>query len=189
MAENLRVTLFNDGVEIPHVTDPATWYQLDARRGGQTQPAYCWYNNDSSSFKDPYGALYNFHAINSGKLCPAGWRVPTEKDFQQLIKHLDPQADFVRHEASLTAGGKLKETASLHWSEPNVGATNESGFTALPGGCRSYAGNFSTQGGFGYYGAQGDGVTIAVRSATGSVFMRDKVLGYVGVSVRCVKDN
>ena len=100
---------------------------------------------------------------------------------------MDPGADFVKHEASLTAGGKLKESGTLHWADPNTGATDEQGFTALPGGCRSYTGNFSMLGTFGYFGSSTNETTLALRFATGSAFMRDGISGYVGVSVRCVK--
>ncbi|MBN1132381.1 MAG: fibrobacter succinogenes major paralogous domain-containing protein [Bacteroidales bacterium] len=181
MAENLKVTRYNDGTPIPHVTDPGAWYQLST-------PAYCWYQNDSAGYAETYGALYNYYAINSGRLAPAGWRVPTDEDFRKLILTLDPDANFVRHEASLTAGGKLKETGTQRWAGPNTGATNESGFSALPGGCRSYAGNFSTLGTFGYFGSSVDESSLALRFASGSAFMRSHISKYVGVSVRCVRD-
>jgi len=181
MAENLRVTTFNNDEPIPLVTDGPEWYNLKTA-------AYSWYNNDSTSFSDPYGALYNYHAINTDKLCPPGWRVPTTEDFRVLIYSLDNGADSVKHEISHLAGGKLKAVGTDLWSEPNTAATNESGFSALPGGCRSWAGNFSMQGSFGYYGSSIDYSSLAVRSATGSAFMRSGISGYVGVSVRCVKD-
>ncbi|HDR67476.1 MAG TPA: hypothetical protein ENN61_00340, partial [Bacteroidaceae bacterium] len=181
MAENLRVTKFNDGTPIPLVKDAGSWYRL-------TTPGYCWYDNDSASYHNNFGILYNYYAINSGNICPEGWHIPTGEEFRKLVSTLDPGADFVRHEASLKAGGKLKESGTTHWADPNTGATNASGFTALPGGCRSYAGNFSNLGTFGYFGGCTDEASLALRYATGSVFMRDKVSRYVGVSVRCVKD-
>ena len=182
MAENLATTAFNDGSPIPEVTDPDQWYQLRT-------PGFCWYNNDSSTYKKEYGALYNYYAMQSGKLCPEGWRVPSSTDFQALLTHLDRDANLARHESSTIAGGKLKQQGNLAWSDPNTDATNSSGFNALPGGCRSYAGNFSMQGAFGYYGAYDNETSVALRSATGSAFMRDKISGYVGVSVRCIKEN
>lgn len=181
MAENLKVTKYNDDEPIPHVTDGTEWYNLSTA-------AYCWYNNDSAAFSDPYGALYNYHAINTGKLCPPGWHVPTTRDLQALISTLDNGANLVKHEVSFAAGGMLKAENTDYWSEPNSDATNESGFSALPGGCRSWAGNFSMLGSFGYYGSSTDYSSLAVRSATGSAFMRSGISGYVGVSVRCVKD-
>jgi hypothetical protein len=72
MAENLKTTRFNDGAPIPYVTDDIEWEKL-------TTPGYCWYDNDPSSFKDIYGALYNWYAVNTYKLCPIGWHVPTNE--------------------------------------------------------------------------------------------------------------
>jgi len=182
MAENLAVTQYNNGESIPEVTDASTWYRLES-------PGFCWYNNDSARFGKAYGALYNYHAIQSGRLCPDGWRIPTSDDYKTLLSHLDPSSDFVKHEASSIAGGKMKSRDSAYWAPPNVEASNESGFSALPGGCRSYAGNFSMAGSFGYYGAADNNTSLALRSATGSAFLRDKVSGYVGVSVRCIKED
>jgi uncharacterized protein (TIGR02145 family) len=181
MAENLRVTTLIDGKPIPLVADGPDWYKLKTA-------AYCWYNSDSTSFAEPYGALYNYHTINTGKLCPPGWRVPTQQDFQSLISIIDPDANFARHEASTTAGGMLKATGTDTWAEPNTAATNESGFSALPGGCRSWNGNFSMAGAFGYYGSSTNNASLSLRSATGSAFMRSGVSGYVGISVRCMKE-
>lgn len=181
MSANLAVTHYNDGVKIPEVRDASEWYKLES-------PGYCWYENDSAVFAKKFGALYNYHAIQTGKLCPEGWRVPGSEDFKTLLSHLDADADFVKHEVSQIAGGKMKTVDTLSWLQPNVEANNESGFSALPGGCRSYAGNFSMLGSFGYYGAFDNETSLALRSATGSAFMRDKVSGYVGVSVRCIKE-
>jgi uncharacterized protein (TIGR02145 family) len=119
MAENLRTTKFNDGVSIPNVTDDTEWEKL-------TTPGYCWYDNDPSSFKDTYGALYNGYTVNTGKLCPAGWHVPTNNDWNILANYL-----------GIDAGGKLKEAGTTSWVTPNTGASNISGFTAIPGGSRA----------------------------------------------------
>lgn len=180
MAENLAVTHFNDSMPIPEITNASEWYNLRS-------PGFCWYNNDSAKTGKRFGGLYNYYAIQSGKLCPDGWRVPTSEDFAELLYNLDPASDFVKHEVSRLAGGKMKSVDTLLWLQPNVEATNESGFSALPGGCRSYAGNFSMLGSFGYYGAADNETSLALRAATGSAFMRDKVSGYVGVSVRCIR--
>jgi uncharacterized protein (TIGR02145 family) len=180
MAENLRVTTFNDGEPIPLVTDGKEWYKSKT-------PAFCWYNNDSTAFSNPFGALYNYHAINTGKLCPPGWRVPSQQDFQMLIAEHDADAAFIRHEASTIAGGMLKAAGITYWSEPNSEATNKSGFSALPGGCRSWNGEFSMAGVIGYYGSSTENGSLAFRSTTGSAFLRSEISGYVGVSVRCVK--
>ena len=127
MAENLRTTRFSDSTAIPLVKDEARW-------AGLTSSGYCWYKNDEDAFKPTYGALYNWYTINTGKICPIGWHVPDDSEWTQLTTYLG--GDYI-------AGGKLKETGSTYWVEPNTGATNETGFTALPGGNRRYDGFFS----------------------------------------------
>jgi uncharacterized protein (TIGR02145 family)/uncharacterized repeat protein (TIGR02059 family) len=120
MAQNLKTTRFNDGTPIPLVTD--TW-------GSATTPAYCWYNNDQTGFKNTYGALYNWYTVETGKLCPNSWHVPRDDEGYTLINYLG---------GFDIAGGKIKETGFLHWMSPNTGASNETGFTALPGGYRDW---------------------------------------------------
>ncbi len=120
MAENLKATKFKDGTPIPLVTDKTEWC-------GLTTPGYCWYNNDPNN-KSVYGALYNYYTVQTGKLCPDGWHLPTSDEWHTLTIYLGGLSE---------AGGKLKETGTIHWANPNTGATNESGFTGLPGGFRS----------------------------------------------------
>jgi uncharacterized protein (TIGR02145 family) len=117
--ENLKTTKFNDGTSIPYVTDYTEWAAL-------TTPAYCWYNNETVN-KDIYGALYTWYTVKTGKLCPAGWHVPSDAELTILENYLGGLE---------VAGGKLKETGTEHWYSPNTDATNISGFTALPGGWR-----------------------------------------------------
>jgi len=124
MAENLKTTRLNDGTELSLITD----------NPGNSVAAYCWFNDDETAFKDLYGALYNFYAVNTNKLCPSGWQLPTKEEWEDLILTLDPDADYDGYVFSQIAGGKLKEASTKHWYLPNMGATNESGFTALPGG-------------------------------------------------------
>jgi uncharacterized protein (TIGR02145 family) len=130
MAENLRTTRFNDGAVIPILIDEKKWSR-------SKKPAYCWYNNDSTSNKVPYGALYNWYAVNTYKLCPTGWHVPSNAEWNTFIYYLGGASQ---------SGNKLKEAGIAHWREPNTEATNESGFAALPGGSRDFIGKFS------YYG-------------------------------------
>jgi uncharacterized protein (TIGR02145 family)/uncharacterized repeat protein (TIGR02059 family) len=121
MAQNLKTTKYRDGSTIPLKTDNTEWANL-------VTPGYCWYNNDAATYKNPYGALYNWYAVSTGVLCPTGWHVPTDADWTVLTDYLGGEAG---------AGGKLKETGTTHWLSPNTGATNETGFTALPGGKRA----------------------------------------------------
>jgi uncharacterized protein (TIGR02145 family) len=92
MAENLKTTKLNDGFDIPNVTDMTQWVRMES-------PAYSWYDNNISN-KAVYGGLYNWHAVNTDKLCPKGWRVPTDNDWEILMNHLG--SDF-------GAVSKLKE--------------------------------------------------------------------------------
>lgn len=130
-----------------------------------------------------YGALYNFYTVNTGNLCPAGWHVPTDAEWTTLIRYLG---------GSNVAGGKLKEASTVHWTGPNI-ATNESGFTALPGGLRS------PQEGFDLIGDYGNWWSATESDASSAwypylyycisdvyMFINDKNFG---LSVRCVKDN
>ena len=116
-AENLKTTRYNDGIAVPLIKGETAWNSLNT-------PGYCWYN-DLPTYKDTYGALYNWYAVTTGKLCPTGWHVPTNAEWTTLTDYL----------GGLYVGYKLKETGTTHWPDPNY-ATNESGFTALPGGYR-----------------------------------------------------
>jgi uncharacterized protein (TIGR02145 family) len=120
MLENLKVTHYNDGSSIPLVTDNSTWISLSTG-------AYCNYNNDENNVTT-YGRMYNFYAVaDNRRLCPAGWHIPSGGEWSTLIDYLGGTG---------VAGGKMKETGTMHWTSPNNGATNESGFTGLPGGFR-----------------------------------------------------
>ena len=138
MAENLKVTHFRDGTAITNITDDTTWAAL-------TTEAYCIYNNNASNEVDTYGALYNWLAVTDGRnIAPEGWHVPTDDEWQVLV-------DFMGGDT--VAGGKMKEAGTTHWEAPNTRATNESGFTALPGGYRDYDGDgpYSYMGLYGFF--------------------------------------
>jgi uncharacterized protein (TIGR02145 family) len=176
MEENLKTTKYNDGSAIPLVADDTAWSNLST-------PGYCWYN-DSIKYKNIYGSLYNWYAVNTGKLCPTGWHVPTYAEWHTLITYLGGGG---------IAGGKMKESCSTHWYSPNTGTTNSSGLTFLPGGYRVY-----DDGTFGSLGGNGDWWSATEGSATGSWYCGlvygdpDAYLNgdnkQYGFSVRCVKD-
>lgn len=127
--KNLDVDHYRNGDPIPQVTDPGTWASL-------TTGAWCWYNNDSATFAATYGRLYNWYAVNDIRgLAPTGWHVPSSGEWATLSTCLGGDA---------VAGGKMKESGIAHWSSPNTGATNSSGFTGLPGGGRFPNGTFSS---------------------------------------------
>jgi uncharacterized protein (TIGR02145 family) len=130
MAENLKTTKLYDGTLIPHKTKPSDWGML-------TTFGYCSYSNDSIQNKNIYGALYNWYTVFTSKVCPQGWHVPSDDEWTTLTTFLGGMSD---------TGGKLKEIGTSHWNSPNVNATNESGFTALPSGCRSNDGTFNSIG-------------------------------------------
>jgi uncharacterized protein (TIGR02145 family) len=171
MTENLKTTKYNDGTSIPKVTGDAAWLNL-------TTPGYCWYNNDSITYKTPYGALYNWYAVNTGNLCPAGWHVPTEAEYRTLDTYLGSNS-----------GGKLKEIGTTHWASPNTGATNETGFTSLPSGERYDA--FYAIGYYGFwwstldYSATHAGVMIQYNNS--GIMDGDWYKKQCGFSVRCLK--
>ena len=125
MTSNLKTVLFNDGDSIPSITADSLW-------SGMNSAGYCWYLNDEG-YKNTYGALYNWYTVNTQKICPTDWHVPTEADWTELVDYLG---------GGSKAGGLLKESGTSHWKTPNEGATNEYGFTALPGGKRLDSGEF-----------------------------------------------
>jgi uncharacterized protein (TIGR02145 family) len=140
MAENLKTTKYSDGTSIPLVTDNSAW-------GALTTPGYCWYNNDEATYKDPYGALYNWYAMdaksNGGKnVCPIGWFVPYDAEWTILTLFLGGEN---------IAGGKMKSSGTEYWQSPNTDGTNMSGFSGLPGGGRGINNYFYNIGNFGLW--------------------------------------
>ncbi|MBL0174984.1 MAG: T9SS type A sorting domain-containing protein [Ignavibacteria bacterium] len=175
MVENLKTTRCNDGNIIPMRSDSAAWMN-------STSAAYCWYNNNPTN-KDVYGALYNWHAVATGTLAPAGWHVPTDADWTTLTDYLG---------GLIVAGGAMKETGTVHWSSPNTGADNSSGFTALPGGNRTGGAFFSGMKAYGnYWSSTANGSTLAWHRYLASWkadVSRNTHYKTSGLSVRCVKD-
>lgn len=180
MAENLRTVKYNDGELIPNVTDDNTWVTL-------TTGAYCNYDNNSKNVK-VYGRLYNWFAVNSAGLCPVGWHVPTHDEWNTL--HDSNNLLFGMGE---TEGGVLKETGFAHWLSPNSGATNKSGFTALPGGCRNTGGEYWGFGQWGFWWTSSVYIPDPSESYWRSMGNRIEYVGkdhgskICGYSVRCIK--
>ena len=175
MAENLKVTKYNDSTAIPNVTDATAWSSL-------TTGAVCTYNNTTNADTiNTYGRLYNWYAVNTAKLCPTGWHVPSDSEWTILNNYL-----------LTNVGGKLKETGTTHWATPNTGATNETGFTALPGGFRDYNGTFNIIGYFGFWWSSTEGSTgyASYRNLFSSGSGLDYGGNYLvsGFSVRCLRD-
>ncbi len=185
MVENLKTTKFNDGSSIPLVTVDTSWWGLNT-------PGYCWYDNNIG-YKTTYGALYNWFAVATGKLCPTGWHVPTQTDWNTLATFLG---------GPLVAGGKLKDAGTSYWETPNTSATNESGFTAYAGGERYIISNPQSHTSmFGYMGSRGhwwsstplqtydDYYTMLLFNDDGAMTISGNYGGDTyGYSVRCIKD-
>ncbi len=175
MAENLKTTKYNNGTEIPLVTDNTAWSNLST-------PGYCWYDNNQVTYGDTYGALYNWYTVETGNLCPTGWHVATLTEWYELTAYLGGVS---------IAGGKLKEAGTSHWISPNTGATNESGFTALPGGFRFKDGEYNANGTADYWWTDYEETPYAkywnVDYNTTIIHVGTNYKQF-GFSIRCVKD-
>ena len=181
MFENLKTTKYRNGDPIPNITVDPSWMAL-------TTGAYCCYNNDAATYKTVYGALYNWYAVaDSRNIAPVGWHIPSDAEWNVLINFLG---------GSGVAGGKMKEAGLTHWNTPNIGATNSSGFTALPGGvCIFFDGMLSM---FSAVGDHGSWWSSTARDAAYAWCSglgcngADVSLSYsykqAGFSVRCVRD-
>jgi uncharacterized protein (TIGR02145 family) len=172
--ENLRTTRYNNGSVIPNVTSDLAWVSLNT-------PAWCNYNNSPAN-DAVYGKLYNWYTVAAGNLCPTGWHVPTDAEWTVLT-------DFLG--GTSVAGGKMKSTTG--WNAPNTAATNESGFSGIPGGCRDGdVGGFGSVGYSGYWwssseGGTGDAWGRSLYYDFGGA-TRNDVNKLNGFSVRCLRD-
>ena len=177
MAENLKVTHYRNGDEIPTGLDNASW-------SSTTNGAYAVYD-DNESNADTYGYLYNWFAVDDSRnIAPEGWHVPTDDEWQTLVDYLG---------GSSVAGGKLKEEGTTHWNSPNTDATNVSGFTALPGGYRDNTyGNYFSMGILGYFWSSTEGNSYYAWTRLlyyySSDVPRDYTPKQLGFSVRCIRD-
>lgn len=175
MVENLKTTKYNDGTDIPNLVSNAQW-----KNGNNT--GYCWYNNDNAN-KNLYGALYNWHTVNTGKLAPKGWHVATDAEWTTLTTFLG---------GTKISGSKMKEAGATHWSSPNLGATNSSGFSALPGGVRGSDGTFDDIGASGFWWSASESSATAAYDLMVYLSWNEAIKGSAdklwGLSVRCVKD-
>jgi len=129
MAENLKVTKFNNG-DLIETTIPAT---LDL--SNDINPVYQWPCKGDEIYVPEYGRVYTWYTVIDNRgLCPLGWHLPSIDEWEILINVLGGNS---------IAGGMLKEVGTNHWISPNTGATDEIGFRALPGGFRSFFGKFN----------------------------------------------
>jgi uncharacterized protein (TIGR02145 family) len=176
MSENLKTSKYRNGESISYVSDGTTW-------GGLTSGAYCWQNNDIAT-KDTYGALYNWYcAIDSRDICPTGWHLPTDTELTTLTDYLG---------GATVAGGKMKEVGTTHWLTPNTGATNESGFTALPSGYKDSSGYQPLGNNGSFWSSTSYSTDLAWVRSLGFLWdycKIDQLNKKTGLSVRCLKDN
>jgi len=180
MAENLKVSRYNNGITIPYITDNAEWSSL-------TTGAWCYPNNDINN-NTKYGKLYNWYTVspttNGNNVCPTGWHVPTDAEWTVLTDYLG---------GGDVSGGKLKEASAGSWNGSNTGATNSTLFSALPAGDREHP-----SASYGYIGSIGSwwsstekDLNIAiVRGMFYFLARTDRGEDYkkTGLSVRCLKD-
>lgn len=178
ISENLNVSHYNNGDAIPNIIYDSEWQSLSTG-------AYCE-NENSPANGSTYGKLYNYFAVvDSRKLCPDGWHVPDENEWQTLVDFLGGYGE---------AGGKMKTTGTTQWDDPNTGATNESGFSALPGGYRNYNGAFGIIGNSSYWASTTE--SLANNSYYHYMLIRydsdnlnnNEYHKRCGYSVRCIKD-
>ncbi len=190
MKENLQATHFSDGTIIPEYASNYAWDNLDYYNPAKV---YCYYNNNH---ENGFGALYTWTAAvngNSGSesnpsdiqgVCPEGWHLPSEAEWQELVDSLGGDG---------IAGGPLKETGNVNWNTPNTGATNQTGFTALPGGYRSYNGYFYSAANLGTWwtatlGSSSSGRRVRMEYNNDNVTISNGSK-YYGMSVRCLRNS
>jgi uncharacterized protein (TIGR02145 family) len=189
MAENLRTTTFANGDPIPNVTDDFEWGLL-------TTAAWA-HGFNNSSYENPFGKLYNWYAVADPRnVCPTGWHVPTDAEWNTLVGYLDAAYDPSAYgNQSATAGGKMKSTGTEYWADPNVGATNESGFSGLPGGNRGsldggWYGGVGTGSGTWWSASEAgtQGAWFRYLYSNGTELVRMNIDKRDGRSVRCLRD-
>jgi uncharacterized protein (TIGR02145 family) len=178
MVENLRTDKDTNGIDIQNVSDNTQWANL-------TSPAFCWYLN-SPNLPTIYGNLYNWAAVNSGKLAPSGWHVATDQDWNDLLVALGN---------TTVAGGRLKEPGTVHWNDPNVcdpDVSKITAFNALPGGNRYSDGQFNSICKYGSFwtSTAKDGTTAWFWYLNNGNTRLDRYNEYFnsGLSVRCVRN-
>ena len=174
-SKNLDVSTYRNGDTIPQVQDQNAWAEL-------TTGAWCYYDNDTTN-GTKYGKLYNWYAVNDPRgLAPIGYHIPTDAEWTILTDYL----------SELVAGSKMKSTGTQYWLGPNTEATNESGFSGLPGGLRNFNGAFARVGGGGYWWCstetKGDGALVRVLGYGFGYVDRLNVSQKDGFSVRCLRD-
>jgi uncharacterized protein (TIGR02145 family) len=186
MAENLKTTTYNNGTEIPNVKEQNVWISL-------SNGAYCWYNNNEN-YADTFGLLYNWYAVSTGKLCPDGWRVPTDEEWKSLEGYVDTRYGIgnpVWNKPGLRGYDVGQRLKAISGWRPGVTGTDNFGFSAFPGG--EHLGRFYACGSSGFWWSSSE-------ASASSAYYRNLVYSFelvardthpkrMGFSIRCIKDN
>lgn len=174
---NLRTSRLNSGEAIVLADSKFKWATLS------NIPGYCWYNFEELNYGKIYGGLYNFYAIRTGKLCPSGWRVPTEEDWTRLAEFLG---------GAKSAAGKLKAAGTQYWRNQKQDSDNQSGFSALPGGCLLTGYGFQRIESRGYWWAatvkKPGWCMYYSMDASNNKLTQSSYYPHSGFSVRCIKE-
>jgi len=200
MAENLKASVYCDGTAIPLIKEDTEWETLI-----ESDIAYCYYGNKIKN-KDVYGLLYTWAAAMGGAessssnpsgvqgICPEGWHLPSDDEWKQLELYLGIsiyQIDSTGYRGTVE-GGSMKDTGTVYWTSPNTGATNLSGFKALPGGSRYFTGSYLSMGYYPAYWSSTEYESYYAWSRllfyNSSKVYRGTYYKHYGFSVRCVKD-
>jgi uncharacterized protein (TIGR02145 family) len=179
MTENLKTTIYRNGDPIPNVSNNSQW-------ASTTVGGWCYYNNNAQ-FDCPYGKIYNWYAVSDPRnVCPTGWHVPSIDDWTTLESYVGLGSEGI-------TGGKLKSTGTQYWLDFNLAATNETGFSGLPGGQRSNNGVFVSIGQSGYWWTSSEDFDLQwpffryLSSQAGEVF-QGSFSKNLGTSIRCIRD-
>ncbi|MBM3405442.1 MAG: hypothetical protein FJY10_11220 [Bacteroidetes bacterium] len=180
LRENVKAIHYSNGDSIPYISGNVEW-------ANTKQGAWCNYNNESQNVKE-YGHLYNWQVASDPRnICPEGFHVPMNDEFNALINFLGGYQ---------VADGKMKEAGTTHWQPPNTGATNSSGFTALPGGSRSRYGVFNGDIGTDAYfwssssaPTSGDGYGVGIDNQGGDIANNYEIESERGLSIRCIQNS
>jgi len=185
MAENLKTTTYNNGIKIPNVKEQSVWENLSTG-------AYCWYKNNES-YADTFGLLYNWHAVNTGNLCPTGWRVPTDEEWKYLEGYVDSIysiGDTIWDKSGLRGYDAGKRLKTISGWRPGITGTDNFGFSALPGG--EHLKHFYAGGSSGFWWS-------STEASVSSAWYRNLIYSYeyvsrdshpkqMGFSIRCLRN-
>jgi uncharacterized protein (TIGR02145 family) len=173
MVENLQTTHYRNGDPIQKITDPRAWETASGKVG-----TYCTYDYNEAN-APVYGRLYSYWVLTDMRnVCPEGWRLPTDEDWQTLQNHLGGYQ---------VAGGALKEAGTEHWQAPNTGATNSSGFTARPAGNCGYGGFASLGSSCYFWSDPAERFTVALLKDHEDVAGTGNGASILGLSIRCIR--